>query len=241
MLDFEKPDMDAAKKIKTYADEKNIKFSCFSVYINLVGEDSKEMIEKLKGYADIAAILGSPYLHHTIVSECVEPSKVTPYKEEFFVKGVEAAREIYDYAAKLGVKAIYEEQGFLFNGIDGIGRLIDAIDRNIGIVADFGNIAQSGDDLLEFIEKYHDRIVHAHIKDITLTDESICEYSLKTLTEKFMTEALIGQGDVKIKEAIKLLDKYGYNGCYGIEYAAKSDDSKDISNALDYIDACFSK
>jgi sugar phosphate isomerase/epimerase len=239
MFDFETPDLEAAKKIRAYADGKNVKFSCFSVYINLVGSDSKEMIEKLKGYADIAAILGSPYLHHTIVCECVEPNKVIPYREEFFEKGIAAVREIYDYAAKLGVKAIYEEQGYLFNGIDGIGRLIDAVDRDIGIVADFGNIAQSGDDLLEFIEKYHDRIVHAHVKDITLTDEPICEYSLKTLTGQFMTEAIISKGDVKIKEAIELLNKHGYNGCYGIEYGARDDNSPVIAESLAYVESCY--
>ena len=30
MLDFEVPDLDAAKKIREYADTKDIKFSCFS-------------------------------------------------------------------------------------------------------------------------------------------------------------------------------------------------------------------
>lgn len=240
MLDFETPDIEAAKKIRAYADSKNVKFSCFSVYINLVGPDSDEMMTKLKGYADVAAILGSPYLHHTIANDFSEPNNVIPYKEEFFKKGVEAVREIYDYAEKLGVKAIYEEQGFLFNGVNGIGRLIDAVNRDVGIVADFGNIAQSGDDLLEFIKTYSDRIVHAHIKDITITDEPISEYSLKTLPGKFMTEAEIGKGDVKIKEAIELLKSYGYNGYYGIEYSAGSDDSLVIDESLNYVDSLLS-
>ena len=241
IFEFEKPDIEVAKKLKAYADSKNIKFCCFSVFINLVGDDSEKMIKKLKGYADCAAILGSPYLHHTIAYECCEPDKVIPYKDELFEKGVRAVQEIYDYAEKIGVKAIYEEQGFIFNGIDGIGKLIDAVDREIGIVADFGNIAQSGDDLLEFIEKYSDRIVHAHIKDAFLTDKPISVHSLKTLTGRYMTETNIGEGVVKIKEAIDLLVKFGYEGFYGTEFAAQNDNSPYISKALDFVDSCFNK
>ncbi len=241
MWEFLGKDIETAKKVKAYADSKNIRFSCFSVFINLVGADSDEMLEKLKGYAEVAAVLGSPYLHHTIVSECVEPDNVVPYKEEFFEKGVAAVREIYDYAEKLGVKTVYEDQGYIFNGIDGIGRLIDTVDRDIGIVADFGNIAQSGDDLLEFIEKYSDKIVHAHIKDVTITDKPVSGYSLKTINGKFMTEAVIGEGDVKIKEALALLREHGYTGCYGIEYGAKDDNSPVIAESLALIESYFSK
>jgi len=241
MMEFETPDVEAAKKIKAYADNKNIRFSCFSVYIDLVGNDSKEMMEKLKGYADVAAILCSPYLHHTIVPECIEPDNVIPYKEKLIEKGVAAVREMYDYAIKLGVRTIYEDQGFIFNGIDGIGRLIDLVDRDIGIVVDFGNIAQSGDDLIEFIGKYSDRIVHAHIKDVTITDRPVSEYSFKTLTGEFMTEVIFGDGDVKIKEAIDLLNKKGYNGCYAIEYGVKDDNSSSIDKSLSLINSCISK
>lgn len=236
-LDFVNPDTEAAKEIKEYADSKGIIFPCFSVYINVVGKDADEMVEKLKGYTDVAKILGSPFIHHTIANDFLNPDNVLPYKEEFFKKGIESVRKVYDYAESVGVRAIYEEQGYLFNGVKGYERFIDAVDRNVGVVADFANIYQAGDSILEFVEKFGDRVVHAHIKDITLTDTNETGQGLKTLENKFMNEAEIGTGIVDIKGTIDILKKYGYNGSYGVEYGAPNDDSPAVKNALNYIDS----
>lgn len=236
-MDFETPDIEAAYKIKEYADKKGVTFPCFSVYINLVGEDADEMKEKLKGYADVAKILGSPYLHHTIANDFSEPDNVVPFKEEFFKKGVETVREIYDYAETLGVKAIYEEQGYLFNSVEGFKRFLDAVDREVGVVADFANIYQSGDKIEDFINAFADRFVHAHIKNVTLTDTNETGEGLKTLAGNYMNEAEVDKGVVDCKKIIDMLKKAGYNGYYGLEFSAKTDDSSAIADALKLIDS----
>jgi sugar phosphate isomerase/epimerase len=48
ILDFQEPDLELAKKLREYADSKGIKFCCVSVGVDLVGENGKENIEKLK-------------------------------------------------------------------------------------------------------------------------------------------------------------------------------------------------
>ena len=232
MFEFELPNIEEAKKIKEYADSKNVIFPCFSVYANLVGEDSDEMISRLKGYADVAAVLGSPYLHHTIACEFSNPDNIIPYKDELFKVGVSAVREIYDYAQSLGVKTIYEEQGYLFNGVEGFGRFLDEVDREVGVVADFANIYQAGDDISEFINAYAHRFVHAHIKDITLTDTNPTGLGLKTLADKYMNEAQIGKGIVNISKTIEQLKNAGYDGYYGIEYAASDDSSTVVDESI---------
>ncbi len=236
-LDFEMPDVNEAKKIKEYADQNGVCFPCFSVYINVVGKDASEMVQRLKNFADVAAILGSPYLHHTICNDFQNPDNILPYTEAFFETGINSVRQVYDYAESLGVKAIYEEQGYLFNGVKGFGRLLNAIDREIGVVADFANIYQSGDTPLDFLKAYGDRCVHAHIKDITLTETNETGEGLKTLTGKFMNEVPIGSGTVPVKESLDILKQAGYHGFYGIEYAAKTDASPEIENALNLVDS----
>lgn len=236
MLDFAVPDTETAKKIKDYANSKGIGFSCFSVYINLVGNDRAEMLEKLKGYARVAAVLGSPYLHHTIANEFSNPDNVLPYKKEFFQRGVEAVREIYDYSQKLGVRTVYEEQGYLFNGIEGYGHFLEEVQRDIGVVADFANICQVGGKIEDFIGAFSNRIVHAHIKDVVLNNERGTT-GLKTLVGNYMHEAVIGTGDVNIKRGIELLKKSGFTGYYGIEYGASCDNSGIIKENLDYINS----
>lgn len=237
-LDFKEPDTEMAKRIKEYADEKKITFPCFSVYANIVGSKREEMIEKLKGYAECAKILGSPYLHHTIAGEFSDPLKVLPFKEEFFSQGISGVREIFDYCESIGISAIYEEQGYIFNGISGVERLLNAADRDIHLVADFANIYQSADNVYDYINAFKGRFVHAHIKDITLTFENPGE-GLATLTGKFMNEVPVGEGIVDVKKVVQLLKESGYNGYYGIEYGAKSDDSPVIKNTLKLVNEAF--
>ena len=236
VLDFQAPDTEVAKKIREYANSKGIGFSCFSVYINLVGDDRAEMLEKLKGYARVAAVLGSPYLHHTIANDFMNPDNVVPYKEEFFKRGINAVREIYDYAQSLGVRTAYEEQGYLFNGLQGYKKFLDEVNRDVGVVADFANICQAGEKIEDFINAFSEKIVHAHIKDVVLNNEQGAT-GLKTLVGSYMHEAVIGTGDVNIKRGIELLKATGYTGCYGIEYGAPDDNSSIIKESLSYVDS----
>ncbi len=233
-FEFADPDVEAAKEIKKYADEMGVKFPCFSVFINLVGDDSAEMIERIKGYAEVAAALGSPYLHHTIACNYSEPEKVISFKDELFIKGIEAVREVYDYAEKLGVKTIFEEQGYLFNGVETFGKFLAEVNRDVGVVADFGNIYQSYDDIEDFIKAFSDKVMHAHVKDITLADNDE-NGGLATVTGKYMLKAEIGKGMVDIKGAINLLKDAGYNGYYGIEYGAPEDGSPKMDEAIKYV------
>ena len=83
------PDIEQAKKIKAYADSKNIKFSCFSMYVNLVGDNGEAEINRVLKYVDIAQILGSPYIHHTIAGEVMNPDEIIANKDVLFKKGIE--------------------------------------------------------------------------------------------------------------------------------------------------------
>ncbi len=223
MFEFETPDVEAAKKIREYADSKQVTFPCFSVFVDFAAD--AETTKRLKGYAEVAKILGSPYLHHTIVGEFSDSSKILPHKEEYFAKGVAAVREVYDYAESIGIRTIFEEQGYVFNGIEGFGRFLDTVDRNVGVVADFGNIYESRDDLLDFIRTYGDKVVHAHIKDVILSEDNLDGKGFDSLTGKFFRSAQVGTGIVKIKEAIDLLKTFGYDGYYGLEFGVEDADA----------------
>ena len=109
--------------------------------------------------------------------------------------------------------------------------------RDVGIVADFGNISQAGGDFIEFLKKYANRVSHVHVKDVILTDSNESQTGLKTLTGKYMHEAEVGKGIVDMKSAFKILKNSGYNGYYALEYGAPSDDSPAIRDAIEFINS----
>lgn len=235
-FDLETPDTDKAKEIKKYADSKNVIFPCFSLYSNLTSENSKEEIERAKRYAEIASILGSPYLHHTITPESVYPKNVLKDKDKHFEKGILAVREIYDFSEKIGVKTIYEDQGYIFNGVDNFRNFLSEVDRDVGVVADFGNIYQSNNSIEEFISAFSNKICHVHIKDISITDCYIKNKSLPSINGKFAIEVEVGKGIINFKKCFKMLKEAGYNGYYSLEYSATDDNSNEIKFALEKIE-----
>ena len=186
-----------------------------------------------KAYADVAKILGSPYFHHTIVFEFANPDKVLPYKDIYLKKGVEAAREINEYGKSIGIETIIEEQGYIFNGINGVKYLTDEI-KDIGILADYGNIMMVEEKIEDFIPHFTNRIKHIHIKDFSIipkeADEKREEYYY-TVNKNFVKSHNLGEGQVNFKKIHELLKKMRYNGYYSIEIdSEKSKD--DINNYL---------
>ena len=225
-------DREFAQKLRAYADSKGVRFCCFSVGVNLVDDDNRKNIQKLKDYAHIAAILGAPYLHHTIAVALRGYEQLRTQRDTLLARGIEATREVYDYAQTLGIRTVVEDQGYIFNGIDSFRQFVDTVDRDIGLLADVGNIYQCGDTAPDFIRTFAGRFVHSHIKDVTVTDTDITGYGIPTTTGKYMNLVPVGQGTVPLGECLKLLKDSGFDGWYSIEHAADRDDSDEIDVAV---------
>ena len=220
ILDLSTPDLQVAKDLKAYADSKGITFPCVSVGISLVDEDRKAAVEMLKRYADIAKILGSPYLHHTIALNFSDPAYITENFQLFYDRGLEAVREVFDYAASIGIRTIYEDQGFVFNGKVTFARFLKDVDRNVGVVADFGNIQFVDEDVEDFIAAVQDRIVHVHVKDYLVTPGGTREKLPGEYTSRggnFLQGCLIGEGSVHTDLAFQALAAMGYKGYVALE------------------------
>ena len=220
ILDLSSPNLQIARNLKAYADSKGISFPCVSVGLSLVDDDRAQRIEEMKRYADIAKILGSPYLHHTLALNFSEPEKITENFELYYQRGIEAVREVFDYAASLGIRTIYEDQGFVFNGKKTFARFLQEVDRNVGIVADFGNIQFVDENVEDFIPAFADRIVHVHVKDYIVTDGSsrpIEDGEYVSKGGNYLKPCLVGQGSVHTDVAFGALKAIGYHGVVALE------------------------
>ena len=216
-FEFETPDLDKAKGIAAYATSKGIRFACFSVYADLTGDDREEQIRMLKDYAQVAATLGSPYLHHTIA-----PDHVTPRRNMlsvFYDRGIAAVQEVYDYAQQLGVRTIFEDQGYIFNGVEGFGRFLEEVDRGVGVVIDTGNIFQVDEHPEAFIEAFAHRVCHAHIKNVAWSDKAVPGW-LETLHGNYFTCGRLHDGIINLRSCVELLESTGYKGFYALEFSA---------------------
>lgn len=239
ILDLSTPDLEVAKELKAYADTKGISFPCVSVGIDLADADHTTGVETLKGYAQVAKILGSPYLHHTIALNFSDPQKIADNFDLFYQRGISAVQEVFDYAQDLGIRTIYEDQGFLFNGRENFSRFLQDVDRNVGVVADFGNIQFVDEDVEDFIPAFADRIVHVHVKDYQVTPGNTREKLPEEYTSRngnFLLDRLVGQGSVHIRKAFETLTAMGYQGAVALETGPMGpDEEQSFCNNLETV------
>ncbi len=221
-LEFSEPDEDAARSIRAYADERGVRFCCLSVFADLVGEDRHVHEKRLLRYARVAEILGSPFLHHTVAPRFLYAGESAENRARAFETGVLAVRRVFDAARECGVRTVFENQAFLYNGRERYGAFLKAAEREIGVVCDFGNIFQADERITAFLEEFASRVVHVHLKDM----QTVCvpEGSLSTLSGGFVQECDLGAGEVDFPSALARLKAVGYAGVFSVERHAYEKD-----------------
>ena len=212
------PEVEFSRRLKAEADKLGVCLPTLSVGIDITAEGS---VEALKGYAECAAAMGMKYLHHTIYPY-LDPKLAQQPFEPLLERAVVAAREVYDYAAALGVTCVYEDQGFVFNGIERYDAFLSALDRPAGVVLDVGNIAFVDENADDFARKYAEKIVHCHVKDYKKCAHP-SEKGYALADGSGLELANIGEGDMKIVESVEILRNAGFDGWFMLECSPIAD------------------
>ena len=229
--------VEEAAFVKEVLGKYGLSVSCYSVYAGIYR--NPEGVESLKKQLHIAAALGSPYFHHTLLPWLSLWDGAPKFKEAVD-EVLETAVEIADYAKGLGLKCIYEGQGYYVNGVSGFKyfwRRIKKRCANVGICADLGNILFVNDTPERFIKKFSEDICHVHIKDYLLkkSDNSPGIYWLGAKDKTWLRDTMIGSGVVNFAKCIKLLKKNGYNGSFSLENCHPEPYEDGVHQAIDYI------
>ena len=217
--------------LKSALDDRGLSCACYSVGISVMGEDfgefgNKSGVDVLKRSAEIAVMLGSPYLHHTLTIGYLPPSFGQIPKAEAIKALLPHALAVAEYANALGLTVLYEPQGFFVNGLDGFGLFYSAMKQSgcrIGVCGDMGNSLFVGCNPVSFFEAYAHDICHVHIKDYAsetpLRNHQNAPHDRWDTTSdgRYLREARIGSGMVGIDACMDILKKVGYTGAYALE------------------------
>ncbi len=234
-----------AKEYKRLLDKYGIAVPCFTCGTSIVKIDepdriNEENVRKLCEYLDVAATVGSPLLHHTVCYSTKPPKNVPDY-DNILDLCAEGCKTVADYAKKLGIKIIYEPQGFVFNGVSGLGPFFERMKSlcdNVGICGDVGNTLFFDEFADELFKKYPQDILNVHIKDMCVFP---ADYNMGENTHylsrsgKKLTEVEIGNGDIKLGGIFKTLKEAGYNGYYSIENFNRNDYERNVKHNMEKI------
>jgi sugar phosphate isomerase/epimerase len=187
-------------------------------FINGSDGDTKAEIEKAKKNIDIAKVLGVSVVRHDAT---VGNEKYRTFDDTLDILA-NACREITIYAQEKGIKTTIENHGFFCQDSDRVEKLVAAVNhKNFGLLTDMGNFLCADEDPAKAFSKVARYAFYAHAKDFHVKSAMLPNPGsgfFRSRGGNFLRGAIIGHGDVPIKQCIQALKQAGYDGYIAIEF-----------------------
>lgn len=223
-------DDELIEALKAKAQEVGIELSNYSLPANFIQPSPEELdaeIARVKSHVDVANRLGIKYMRHDVNTFSLPVEQTTiAYFELHLPQMAEACRQIADYAANFGITTSVENHGHLVQNADRVQRLIAEVDRsNFKTTLDIGNFMCVDEPSLVGVMKNLPFASLVHLKDFYFRpyDADPGEGYFKTVHNNFLRGAIIGQGEIPMKEVVKLVKDSGYDGYITIEFEGIED------------------
>lgn len=134
---------------------------------------------------------------------------------EILFKNLDAIKAV---AAEVGVQTVlHPHVGTMVETFDHVMRVVNG--SQIQFCLDTGHMMIGGTNPAEFADKYPQRVAHAHLKDVNEA-VAVKVRSHEVTYYDGMLNGLytpLGQGDANIREIVRSLVKYGYQGWFVLE------------------------
>ncbi len=224
-------DEELADQIREKAAEVGIELSAYSLPANFVQETDEALLEevdRLKKHVDIVNRMGIKIMRHDVTAFNLQPEERTiHYFEEHFSKMVKGSQLLADYAVQFGITTTIENHGFNVQSSDRVQRVIHAVDRgNFKTTLDVGNFLCIDEDPLVGVKKNIPYAAIVHFKDFYIRPyyENPGEGEwFRTVNDNYLRGAIVGHGDLNIRELIKLVKNSGYDGYLTVEFEGMED------------------
>ncbi|MBQ7336228.1 MAG: sugar phosphate isomerase/epimerase [Clostridia bacterium] len=236
-------DEQEAKHITEVLAANGLSVACYSIAVNLLQEgmtpDTVTPMEReLMHYADMAAAVGSPFLHHTLLLG-VDSGVIT--METALQSIVPVAVRVAKYAHALGVSCIYEDQGQYFNGVEGFGAFYRAVKAQcpyVGVCGDIGNTLFVDEDPARFFRAFASEMRHIHIKDYIkcAPDDAGAAVSQG---RNWIKETIPGRGCIDFPSCLAALREVGYSGAFALENNHEEDFAYGAAETMKLLQAQF--
>lgn len=227
MAELSTPDVAKAEALGEMARTLGLEIVCMSMGIRLECENWPEQVEILKRYINVTRALGAKMFHHTFVPTLGMQPDQMPTFSDVRERLVQAATDVQMYAARFGIDCVYEDQGFLVNGVHDYERLYESLSLpNKGTVADLGNIYFYDEEPARFTAHFLRRVRHVHVKDY-LRKNGGGQFPGRgwylSKAGDFLRGTVIGHGTTDFVPIFRTLLRGGYDGWYSLEFDGLED------------------
>jgi sugar phosphate isomerase/epimerase len=202
------------RALKRSLDERGLKVSQIDAAFPMMGPDGSSLgVPYVQQAIRFAAEIGCPYVDTTDGA-----FKTLGFSdEEVFRITCDNYRQCLSWANDYKVGLNVETHGPYTTNGDFLERLFRYFDSPyLGFNFDTGNTFISGNDPLEFLKRFRNRVTHCHVKDVA---SALAETSRGEETGIATSEVPLGGGvnAANIQKCVQLLRNSGWNGVLSIE------------------------
>ena len=215
-----------AATLKVQSEEAGIPIIAYMVGADFLKNGLDAEVARLKGEAEIAALMGVPRMRHdSSAGVDAYGNKVT--FEDALPVIAEGYRRVTEFAAGLGVKTMIENHGYFMQDALRVKKLIETVNHpNFGWLTDMGNFMCADEVSVESMKIAAPMAVHAHAKDFhyKTADEYVpAQGWFGTRAGNKLRGAIVGHGVVNVPACLKLLKEAGYNDWLSVEFEGIED------------------
>lgn len=210
-----------ADRIRLKAQSRGMEISNYAIGANFLTDSEKaylKEIERVKSEVDIAARLGVKKMRHD-VAQSADRSIVNFNKQ--LERMAEACRQIADYALQYDIVTSVENHGYFVQHSDRVQALIHAVGRsNFQTTLDVGNFMCVDEDPVSAVKKNISYASMVHVKDFYLRPsyQNPGTGWFQTLHGNHLRGAIVGHGDIDMREVLRVVKSSGYDGFISLEF-----------------------
>ncbi|WP_027961271.1 myo-inosose-2 dehydratase [Halomonas halodenitrificans] len=205
----------------------------------LLTRSAEEEIEALKPHLHLLKSLGATAMVFCEVTHCIHGQRETPLShsprmsEEEWKTLIPRLNQVADYCLDQGVQIAYHHHlGTVIETPEEIERLMAETKSSVGLLLDSGHLVGAGGDPVAVQQRYAERIIHVHCKDIrkeVLVDVRNRDLSfLDGVLNGMFT--VPGDGHIDYAPLFKGLRESGYGGWMVVE----AEQDPEVARPLSY-------
>lgn len=209
------------ESIRKKAEEVGLELSNYAIGANFAGKNETEYENetlRVMQEVDIAARLGVKLMRHDVAS--TSDISIKQFNIQL-PRLSDACRRIAEYAAQFGITTSVENHGYFIQASDRVQSLLQATNHpNFKTTLDIGNFMCSDEDPMVAVKKNLPFASLIHIKDFYLrpAQNDPGEGWFKTAHGNHLRGAIIGHGDIDIREVLRTIKQFGYDGYMTVEF-----------------------
>jgi sugar phosphate isomerase/epimerase len=201
--------------------------------IDFTNPCKKVLEEKTKEYLTRGEKIGAKYFMPVLVvkDEIMSHNDYLKYASEYLYETSQMSK---NYNIKTVIEDFSDRKSPLAT-IEDLSYLLEE-NKDVGFVLDTGNFWFAHEDVLKATDKFLNRTVHVHLKDVITSNPN------GVYTDDDTDDCVvIGEGILPIKKIIKSLKDISYSNALIMEFNTRIDTIKKVKTSIDTVTAMFNE